>query len=313
MTTIKPAQLSALEDLTHAVAGLVHVEEPCLKTIETIRHLEMEKKPLQKNLEEKTTKLTYWKKEEININSWSIQWFFLSITCEVKAELERVRKHMKKDEELVREATSLVEEVDERIRDVERQNEKNEVDYRSLKNHREDLTELLDELLKGQDFGTEASLRKEIDDLEKEIEEAIESYNNLDRVRVCLTTADTALLEAILDLRQSNKEKEIGEGNVYFPQIAYDAIKEARELCKSLPPIQAPDKLEENDENTKAFYSPVQRYLWSVRRQLELLLEWCDKHSLDLVAVQTAKRLASGEKIDEWNRERRRLVKQVIL
>ncbi|KAI9030000.1 hypothetical protein CLU79DRAFT_733631 [Phycomyces nitens] len=313
MSTITPAQLSALDDLTHAVAGLVHVEEPCLKTLNTIQQLEMEKKPLQKNLDEKLTKLAYWQKEEISINSWSLHWFLLSITCELLAEKGRVEKHKKIDGELVKEAQALVDEVDERVRDVERQNEKHNADYRTLKNYREDLTELLNELLKDQDFESEATLKQEIEVLESEIEKAIVSDKDLERVRICLTTADTALLEAILDLRMSNKESEIKEGQVYFPQIAYEAIKEARELCPSLPPIESPDKMENKDDETKAYYSPIQRYLWAVRQQLDLLLQWCDQHSLDLVAVQVEKRLCLGEKTDEWNRERRRLVKQVIL
>lgn len=69
-----------------------------------------------------------------------------------------------------------------------------------------------------------------------------EDAKNIEKAKSLLQKADLALLEAIVDLRQSNDDKNIGEGRVYFPQRAYDAIKEARELCPELPGIPAPER-----------------------------------------------------------------------
>lgn len=51
-----------------------------------------------------------------------------------------------------------------------------------------------------------------------------------------------AILEAILELRQTNKEQSLQKGQIYFPEIAYQSLKEARELYPDLPSIPAPEE-----------------------------------------------------------------------
>lgn len=66
-------------------------------------------------------------------------------------------------------------------------------------------------------------------------------------------------------------------------------------------------------DNTGAFYSPLQRYLWDVRKEIEKLIEWVDSQDSVLLDEERKHTLALGAKVDEWNLERRRLVKEVIL
>lgn len=62
----------------------------------------------------------------------------------------------------------------------------------------------------------------------------------LKSVKELLKTADFALLEAIVELRQSNDNKSVGEGRIYFPEKAFNALKEARELYPELPSMEKP-------------------------------------------------------------------------
>ena len=61
------------------------------------------------------------------------------------------------------------------------------------------------------------------------------------------------------------------------------------------------------------FYSPMQRYLWDVRQSLTDLLKWCDARLLENMDIKTEAIIQYGSKVDEWNLERRRLVREVIL
>lgn len=66
-------------------------------------------------------------------------------------------------------------------------------------------------------------------------------------------------------------------------------------------------------DDTGAYYSPMQKYLWEVRHGLANLITWCDEQSLEHVDLEAEVTAALGAKIDEWNMERRRLIKEVIL
>ena len=57
----------------------------------------------------------------------------------------------------------------------------------------------------------------------------------------------------------------------------------------------------------------MQRYLWDVRQSLKDLLKWCDMRLLKHMDDEADGIVALGAKIDEYNLERRRLVKEVIL
>ena len=66
-------------------------------------------------------------------------------------------------------------------------------------------------------------------------------------------------------------------------------------------------------DDTGVFYSPMQRYLWDVRQSLTDLLKWCDARLLENMDIKTEAIIQYGSKVDEWNLERRRLVREVIL
>lgn len=80
----------------------------------------------------------------------------------------------------------------------------------------------------------------------EEAEAAVQQVKSKDEklveVKQLLKQADSALLEAVIDLRQSRDSKNLGQGQVYFPQAAYEAIKSARELYPTLPAIDPPQE-----------------------------------------------------------------------
>jgi hypothetical protein len=118
-------------------------------------------------------------------------------------------------------------------------------------------------------------------------------------------------LEAILELRQSSvKEHLMGEGKVYFPQVAYDCLTQAREEYPELPGFKSPTEYVNEADNTGAYYSPMQKYLWDVRRRLSELVLWCDNEALAQLTDETEIQIELGSKIDEYNFERRRIIKE---
>jgi hypothetical protein len=127
-----------------------------------------------------------------------------------------------------------------------------------------------------------------------------------------IKNADIALLEAILELRASTaKETLMGEGKIYFPQNAYDCLTEARKLYPELPGFKSPTEYVNEPDNTGAYYSPMQKYLWDVRKRLEELITWCDQEAIVLLERETDIQIELGAKIDEYNMERRRVFKEL--
>lgn len=126
-----------------------------------------------------------------------------------------------------------------------------------------------------------------------------------------IKNADISLLEAILELRASTaKETLMGEGKVYFPQIAYDCLTEARQLYPELPGFKSPTEYVNEPDETGAYYSPMQKYLWDVRKRLTELVNWCDEEDIVLLTRETDIQIELGAKIDQYNMERRRNLKE---
>jgi hypothetical protein len=69
----------------------------------------------------------------------------------------------------------------------------------------------------------------------------------------------------------------------------------------------------ETADNTGAYYSPMQRYLWEVKDKVAALIPWCQTRTLDNARKVIQLELQIGQKTDERNLERRRLLKDVIL
>jgi hypothetical protein len=76
-------------------------------------------------------------------------------------------------------------------------------------------------------------LKEEKDACDKDIETSA-------RVIELLQEVDTALMEGIIDLTASKKET--GADRIFFPDAAFNALKEARVLLPSLPSITPPDR-----------------------------------------------------------------------
>ncbi|KAF7722061.1 hypothetical protein EC973_003743 [Apophysomyces ossiformis] len=304
-------QLASIDELTHAIAGISHVEKPYLISQLELKKLLLEKAPLDKELQEAEAKVGVWNAEIKNIESWSFQWFLLFITA-IATEKRRACNGLKKAEEKVKEARVKVDGMNERIQDITRPNEKNAIDHRTLQKYREELTELLDGVLQSKEMtGTIDALRQEVDDIQYLLEQIEEEDKRITHVREHLDIADIAILEAIVELRHGG-EKSVDDGKIYFPQIAYDALKEARMLCPELPSIAPPEKYVDEADDTGAYYSPMQRYLWDVRRRLEELMKWCADKVQANMETNIQKKIELGYKIDEWNVERRRLAKQML-
>lgn len=133
----------------------------------------------------------------------------------------------------------------------------------------------------------------------------------MEKVKELLKCADSALLEAILELRSSSvKEHLMAEGKVYFPEVAYQCLKEIREVYPELPGFESPSEYVNEPDNTGAYYSPMQKYLWDVRHRLSALVDWCDKEAIILLENETEIQIELGAKVDEYNFERRRILKE---
>ncbi|KAK4520732.1 uncharacterized protein ATC70_006611 [Mucor velutinosus] len=300
----------AIDQLIHAIANISHVERPCLENLLVIKKLEIAKEPIDQEHHEALSKITMWESELHNLNSWTLQWALMKVTCSLQAEKDRAKEGLIKANALVAETEKKVQEEKDKIHDVEIKNEKYSVDYRSLQKYREDVSVLLDSALTGT-FPSVQILNESIEQIKNNSAEKFEKISKLEKVKQLLKGADFALLEAILELRQSSvKEHLMGEGKVYFPQVAYDCLTQAREEYPELPGFKSPTEYVNEADNTGAYYSPMQKYLWDVRRRLTELIAWCDNEALVHLTQETEIQIELGAKIDEYNFERRRIIKE---
>lgn len=127
---------------------------------------------------------------------------------------------------------------------------------------------------------------------------------NLEHVKQLLNNADHAILPAIFELPFSS--------SIYFgiPQSAYDSIKQAREEYPDLPGFGLFSEFEIKPDNTGAHYTSSQKQLWEIRENLTELIAWCNDEELTLLDNEARINIELGAKIDEYNFERRRMLKR---
>ncbi|KAI7905294.1 uncharacterized protein BX663DRAFT_502378 [Cokeromyces recurvatus] len=304
--------IESIDQLIHAIANISHVERPYLENLLAIKKLEIMKEPIDKEHQDALSKVTMWETQINNLNSWTLQWLITFCTCGLKTEKQQAEKGLKKAKELVSETEKQVQAEKDKIHTVELQNEKYSIDYRNLEKYREEMTVLLDNALKDHN-PTVDTIKDNIEDCKKRSCEKFNNIEKLEKVKELLKTADTAILEAILELRSSVvKESLMGEGKVYFPELAYNCLKQAREEYPDLPGFQSPTEYKNEADNTGAYYSPMQKYLWDVRHKLAELIIWCDNEALSLLEDETQIQIELGSKIDEYNTERRKILKENI-
>ncbi|KAJ8652255.1 hypothetical protein O0I10_012111 [Lichtheimia ornata] len=302
-----------MDDLTHAVAGVAHVEKPYQEGQLHIRKLEVFRQPTEQTCTEAKAKLKMWQTERNGLDRWTLQWFLYWCICEIESEKKRCDKGIEKAQALVDESQIKLDEENEKIRQAESQNEKYAVDHRSLVKYREELTELLDGLFKEMEKEEEDAVKAAKEQMEAtkaRLDQCKEDAEKLDKVRELLDKADKSMIEAIVELRESNDKKSVPEGQVFFPQEAYKAIKEARELYPALPGIPQPVIYDKKPDETGAFYSPMQKYLWDIRHGLSDIRKWCDVEALALMDKEHEAIVELGTKTDAWNMARRDIIKQ---
>ncbi|KAI8079186.1 hypothetical protein BDF21DRAFT_493827 [Thamnidium elegans] len=300
----------SIDQLIHAIANISHVEKPCLDNLLTIKKMEIAKEPIDVEHYEAEKKVIMWENTITDLNSWSLNWALFKVTCGLQQEKDRSEVGLKKAKQLVIETEEKVQEEKDKIHEVEVQNEKYTVEYRTLQKYREDVTLMLDEIVKG-DFAGETSLKEQIGQYKDKSIELFDNIKKLETVKDLLKTSDSSILEAILELRSSSsKETLMGEGKVYFPEIAFECLKEARELYPDLPGFKSPTEYVNESDNTGAYYSPMQKYLWDVRKRLAELISWCADEAIVLLDQETENQVQLGLKVDEYNFERRRILKE---
>ncbi|KAI9258271.1 pseudouridine synthase [Sporodiniella umbellata] len=271
--------MSKINELVLAVANLAHVEKPYLENLLILKKLQLEKDPVD------------------------LEWTEAVAKCSLAEEKDRTQKGIKKSHEILKETEARVKIEEEKVRKVEVENEKYSVDQRTLTNYREDLTELLDS--EG-DFPKQESLKKNYETSKEDAKKKSEGMENLEMVKGLLKEADSSVLEAILELRSSpTREHMMGEGKVYFPNMAYDCLIKARELYPDLPRIPSPTEYKDEKDDTGAQYSPMQKYLWEVRQRIAELIVWCDEEVVHLMDQETALQIEVGQKLDAYNLSRR--------
>ncbi|GAA5796037.1 hypothetical protein HPULCUR_001404 [Helicostylum pulchrum] len=300
----------AIDQLIHAIANVSHIEKPCLENLLTIKKMEIAKEPVDVEHYEAEKKVIMWENTIADLNSWSLNWVLFKVTCGLQQEKDRSEVCLKKAKQLVTETEEKVQDEKDKIHEVEVQNEKYTVEYRTLQKYREDVTLMLDEIVKG-DFAGETALKEQIGQYKDKSIELFDNIKKLETVKDLLKTSDSSILEAILELRSSSsKETLMGEGKVYFPEIAFDCLKEARELYPDLPGFKSPTEYVNESDNTGAYYSPMQKYLWDVRKRLAELISWCADEAIALLDEETQTQVQLGLKVDEYNFERRRILKE---
>ncbi|KAI8971798.1 hypothetical protein BDF20DRAFT_838086 [Mycotypha africana] len=317
--------IETIERLSNAIPNVVHVERPYLENALKIKKLQIAKGPIDKEVSDATSKVTMWETELHQLNSWSLQWFFAKLTvkkreniimrsaCTLQAEIDRAAKCLEKANKVLTEVEQKAAEEDEQIRSVETMNEKYYVDYRALEKYREDLGILLDDALKGNTYATVDMMKRTLDDCIERCRQNEDKMKRLEKVKDLIRTADLSLMEGIIELRSSTlTEKMMGEGKVYFPQVAFDSLKQAREECPELPGFPSPQEYVNEADNTGAYYSPMQKYLWDVRKKLAELIVWCDQQILVSLDIDTELQIEVGLKTDEYNLERCRVYKELL-
>ncbi|KAG2197885.1 hypothetical protein INT47_003554 [Mucor saturninus] len=298
----------SIDELVHAIANIAHVEQPCLENLLTIKKLEIAKEPIDKEYMDAVKKVTMWETTIKDLESWSVQWLLLKLTCGLQAEKDHAASGLKKATDLVAESTLKVQSEKDKIHEVEVQNEKYAIEYRTLQKYREDL----DDLFNGMDaLAGQIIMKSDLQELKDESTDLFEKIQILEKVKELIKEADMALLEAILELRASTaKEKSMGAGKVYFPETAFECLQEARRLYPDLPGFKSPTEYVKEQDNTGAYYSPMQKYLWDVRKRLGELITWCADEALVLLERETQVQVRLGQKTDEYNYERRRILKE---
>ncbi|KAI9361488.1 hypothetical protein BD770DRAFT_425826 [Pilaira anomala] len=298
----------SIDQLVLAISNIAHVEKPCLENLLTIKKLEIAKEPVDKENYDAEKKVIMWENTIRDLNNWTLTWALLKLTCGLQQEKERSVEGLKKAKLLVIETSEKVQEEKDKIHEVEVLNEKYAVEYRTLQKYREDVSLLLDEVVKD-----ETVFKSQIDELKEKSIKLFENIQKLEKVKDLIKEADNSLLEAILELRAStSKETLMAEGKIYFPEVAFACLKEARALYPELPGFKSPTDYVNESDNTGAYYSPMQKYLWDVRKRLAELTSWCAEEALVVLEEETQTQIQLGRKVDEYNLERRRLLKELM-
>lgn len=99
------------------------------------------------------------------------------------------------------------------------------------------------------------------------------------------------------------------QAGVYFPEDAYNAVKEARKLYP-LPNVTRPGKMSDKPDETGAEYTPTQLYLWDSKKSLYELAEWVHEKYIENERELVEKRIELGKKTDKLAAERRRMLRE---
>jgi hypothetical protein len=92
----------------------------------------------------------------------------------------------------------------------------------------------------GQKYPTDEELQLRLNELNEEKDAIDKDIEVTARVVELLKTVDVSLMEGIIDLSVSSQKS--GNGRIFFPDPAFNALKEARTLLPALPSIIPPDK-----------------------------------------------------------------------
>ncbi|KAG2178361.1 hypothetical protein INT44_001513, partial [Umbelopsis vinacea] len=313
--------------------GIQHVEEPYYQKVIDYKMLASEVPPVEKLANDAKAKTEIWQITRGDLDKWSLAWIMGKITCDLERQKEAADKGLLKARGMEAEAKAKVDAIKDKLSDIERDNEKNAIDHRTLLRYREEVDSLFEpvsiyaerrmiknipiltpasfKIFVGQKYPTDEDFQIRLTELKEEKEACEKDVEVTARVLELLQEVDTALMEGIIDLTSSKKET--GSGRIFFPDAAFNALKEARALLPSLPSIAPPDTFTETADNTGAYYSPMQRYLWEVKDKVADLIPWCQTRTLDNARKIIQLELQIGQKTDERNLERRRLVKDVVL
>ncbi|KAL1915413.1 uncharacterized protein VTP21DRAFT_6871 [Calcarisporiella thermophila] len=238
--------------------------------------------PLRKAVSEAEMKTKLWKLKQQDLQRWSLVWFFAWIMCDWKRqweESERGLKKAQKRENDERDNLAAVEEVLQARKDKMDQISNDFDRLESIRNEAHIKLEQVFTKLSLED-GKSSALKDEMDRLREQIQALTTENTKIERVVELLTTADNAILEAILDHR-SKTGGGARDGGILFPDEAYYSILDARKLLPELPAIPKPEYYKEKPDETGNYYTVLQSYLWDVHENgVKMLIRWCHDEKL---------------------------------
>ncbi|RUP46338.1 hypothetical protein BC936DRAFT_147067, partial [Jimgerdemannia flammicorona] len=304
------AHFPAVDNLLNCITSINHVEEPYLrKSLEVRLIRENDLPPVQKKFDDVKAKTELWTLKKADLETWTFEYIFAVIKCDWQRSHDEAISGIKKAKIAETEVKLELEATEEKIREVQSSIEKLAVDARSLDKYRENLVNLFSTIFENTNFLPDKGIQAEIEDLQAEVERLTTDTATLEKVLSLLHTADLSILAGIIEMR-TRMDGGASQG-IYFPDTAFESIKEARALYPELPAIPRPEQFFKNQKDEfGATFTPLQNFLWDVKKSVGELGVWAHERVVSNQKEACEKQIELGNRTDQWLAERRGILRE---